>query len=234
MFCSNCGKELDNNVKFCPECGHAVIANKETDKQEQDKINSHENNTDNAENIKQPKKIIYDGLWVFIIAIGIFYAIFSPDTTSPRDPKDLECINYGNLCIATTDVKYDYTTVKTRTSGYPAYNKEWNNGWAAAQNACKTWGGRLPYMEDFVTIVDAFKNKIKLEDYKDYLSNTQINTYRIWAYSHRNDFARSGYNSKSIYDAAISIEKSGDWIITGRYDTGTAYTWNARCVKDIK
>lgn len=24
MFCSNCGKEIDDNSKFCPECGKAV------------------------------------------------------------------------------------------------------------------------------------------------------------------------------------------------------------------
>lgn len=215
MFCSNCGKELKNNVKFCSNCGNSVVTKEE---------------------IKQPRKKVYDGLGILIIAIWILSAFFhQPDTKSPREFQNLKCVNYRNLCIATTDVKYDYTSVKSRTSGYPAYNNEWNNGWAAAQNACKAWGGRLPYMEDFVTIVDAFNNnKIQLENYESYLSNTQINTYRIWAYSHHDNYARNGYNNKSIYDAALSIEKSGDNIITGHYNTGTAYTYNARCVKDIK
>lgn len=89
-------------------------------------------------------------------------------------------------------------------------------------------------MEDFPLIVGAFnENKIHLENYNSYLSNTPINTYRVWAYSHHDDYARKGYNSKNIYDAAISIDKSGDHVITGHYNTGTAYTWNARCVKDI-
>lgn len=235
MFCSNCGKEIPQDAKFCPECGHPAAAENEKNKQIQNsKTDLKENNINDIEKIKQPKKKLFNGFLILLICIGVFYAVFSPDTTTPREPKNLECINYGNLCIATTDVKYDYTAVKTRTSGYPAYNKEWNNGWAAAQNACKAWGGRLPYMEEFATIVDAYnQNKIKLEDYKTYLSNTQINTYRIWAYSHHKDFAKNGYNAKNIYDSAISIEKSGDHIITGHYDTSIAYTWNARCVKEI-
>ncbi len=233
MYCSNCGKELVDGAKFCPECGHPVAINTVSDKQlnndekqEQDK---------NVEETKQPKKNTFNGIGVLIFfIILVVYSFYTSNATAPRDPQKLECINYKNLCIATTNVKYDYTAVKTRTPGYPTYNKEWNNGWASAQKACEAWGGRLPYMEEFATIVDAYNNhKIKLEDYKDYLSSTQINTYRIWAYSHRNDFARKGYNSKSIYDAAISIEKSGDWVITGDYGTNTAYTWNARCVKDI-
>lgn len=24
MFCQNCGKQVDNNVEFCPECGYRV------------------------------------------------------------------------------------------------------------------------------------------------------------------------------------------------------------------
>ena len=169
---------------------------------------------------------------IFSFVILLFVIVKSPDLTNPRKPNELECVIHNNLCIATTDVIYDYTSVKTRTPGYPAYNKEWNNGWEAARLACKEWGGRLPNVEDFATIVDAFNhNKIRLQNYKSYLTNTPINTYRVYAYSHNDNFASHGYTSKTIYDSVTSIPKSGDWIITGNYNTGTAYTWNARCVK---
>lgn len=25
MFCTNCGKEIEGNVRFCPECGALVV-----------------------------------------------------------------------------------------------------------------------------------------------------------------------------------------------------------------
>lgn len=240
MFCSNCGKELPQNAKFCPECGSPVIINKETDEQiQEDKINSQENNIKDIEKTKQQSKkknkaiglyifIGILGVYLFLVFVGFLSEIISSDATSSHE----ECVNHNNLCIATKDIKYDYTAVKTRTSGYPAYNKEWNNGWASAQKACEAWGGRLPYMEDFVTIVDACaKNKIKLDDPGYYLSNTQINAYRVYAYSH--SAGARGYNEKSIYDTAIAIDKSADWLITGNYNTSTVYDWRARCVKDI-
>lgn len=211
MYCSNCGKELEEDVKFCSECSHKLIKNKEA-----------------SSNKLSGGKLF--GLIIFIVCV--ISGIFSEDTTTPRSPDKLECVEHKGLCIATTDVKYDYTTVKTKTYSYPGLGKEWNNGWASAQKACEAWGGRLPYMEEFSIIVDAFNNhKIDLKDYGHYLSNTQINTYRIWAYSHDSRYIKE-YNNKSIYDAAISIAKSGDHHITGQYDTSTAYTWSARCVKD--
>lgn len=123
MFCPNCGKELAEDIKFCPECGKAISIQKQPE-YKKDK------------NTKQKSKKVYDGLGLVILIICGFCALFAPDTKTPRDPQNLECINYKNLCIATTDVKYNYTAVKAKTYGYPAYGKEWNNGWASAQKAC--------------------------------------------------------------------------------------------------
>lgn len=220
MFCSNCGKEIDDKANFCQFCGSET--NTLTPQLKNNETQSRKKNS----------PIIF--FIVFIILFALFGGFREEGSRTPRNPKDLECVPYKNLCIATTDVKYDYTSVQSRDPRY--YNSKWNNGWQAAQNACKSWGGRLPYMEEFPTILEAcFDGKIKLEDNRTYLSSTEINWHRIYAFS--NSWVASTnkkYDKKNIYDYAASISKSADWKITGDYSTSEIYDWKARCVKSIK
>lgn len=70
MFCSNCGKELDNNVKFCPECGYDLQSNKSIVL----KINN-----GNIDKKKIRIILIYSGIIAFFLIIGLcIYNILSP------------------------------------------------------------------------------------------------------------------------------------------------------------
>lgn len=57
MFCSNCGNELKENAKFCPECGNKVEP-KEVTSKEQEIVNV-SNNTSKLEKINTNKVIDY-------------------------------------------------------------------------------------------------------------------------------------------------------------------------------
>lgn len=190
--------------------------------------------TAKKEELDNKNRSIGMGCLIPIVIIAILMQIFPSDDYSPQLPENLKCISFKNLCIATTDVKYDYTSVQSKDPRY--YNSTWNNGWASAQNACKAWGGRLPYMEEFPIILEAyFAKKIKLEDNRTYLSATEINWHRIYAFS--NSWVVSSdktYNKNNIYNFAVSIPKSADWNISGEYNTSTVYDFPARCVKPIK
>lgn len=232
MFCPNCGKEIKNNVNFCPSCGFAI---KQEDKELNIGKQQSQNNIQKTEETNKDNKMGAGCLLVFCL-FGLINAFF-PDDTSPRLPKDLQCVSYKNLCIATTDVKFDYTSVQSKDPRY--FNSTWNNGWAAAQNACKAWGGRLPYIEEFPTMIEAhLAKKIKLDEHANYLTSNEINWFRVYTISGGlYGFSRelSAYEGKKIYDYALAIDKSADWSITEQYyKSGTAYTWPARCVKPIK
>ena len=64
MFCSNCGKELDDGVKFCSECGQKIISQENNT----DKVRDEENNIDEIDysqinlqysNLKKNKLVAY-------------------------------------------------------------------------------------------------------------------------------------------------------------------------------
>lgn len=189
-------------------------------------------NINKKENNKTDKKVE----WITGIIVGLIILSIvgnsDAEKYSPRSPQELECVEHKGLCIATTDVKYDYTAVK---SPHPEYSKKWNNGWASAQKACKAWGGRLPYMEDFPIILDAnFERKIRLKEGGYYLTGSEINWHRVYAFSNSYISSNNTYDKKNIYDHSISISKSADWEITGDYTTSTVYNWSARCVKKVK
>lgn len=228
-YCPKCGCQVYEDDNYCTNCGTALnLANNTSPNNEkQEPVVDKNIYTNKNTGLKN------DVIWIilFIICFCLVIGYNTEDTKTPRLPKDLECVQYKDLCIATTDVKYDYTSVQSPDPRY--YNSTWNNGWASAQNACKEWGGRLPYMEEFPTILEAyFENKIKLEENRTYLSATEINWHRVYAFSNSWVVTRDKkYNKKNIYDNAISIAKSADWNITGDYSTSTVYDWAARCVK---
>lgn len=216
--CPKCGCKIFEDDNFCTSCG--------ADLSEEMSLST---KTNEKSFLKDLPFII---IFVMITSI-IMGCLNTEDTKSPRLSKDLECVQYKDLCIATTDVKYDYTSVQTPDPRY--HNSKWNNGWAAAQNACKEWGGRLPYMEEFPTILQAsFDGKIKLEENRSYLSSTEINWHRVYAFSNSWTVSRDKkYDKNNIYNHAISVAKSADWNITGDYSTSTIYDWPARCVKHL-
>lgn len=219
-YCSKCGCPISENDKFCTNCGAKLSEGQASQSPKTEKNFS-------------SKDLFFIILFGIICMPVLINGIYTEDTKTPRLPKDLKCVQYKNLCIATTDVKYDYTAVQTPDPRY--YNSKWNNGWASAQNACKAWGGRLPYMEEFPTILEAyFAGKIKLEENGDYLSLTEINWHRVYAFSNSWAISRDKkYDKNNIYDSAISIAKSADSNITGNYHTSEIYSWRARCIKPI-
>ena len=63
MFCKNCGKALEDNVKFCPECGTA------TSDQAQSTV-THTNGTVQGQP-EQKSKLVAGLLGIFIGGLGI-------------------------------------------------------------------------------------------------------------------------------------------------------------------
>lgn len=72
MFCKNCGKELEDNARFCAYCGSQI---NETEKNENDKnekidkiLEDIDKETKNKSNKKRPKRAILLGI-IVVIAI---------------------------------------------------------------------------------------------------------------------------------------------------------------------
>lgn len=65
MFCKNCGKQLEDNVKFCPDCGTAT-----SDQPEAQATVTHTNGTVQGQP-EQKSKLVAGLLGIFIGGLGI-------------------------------------------------------------------------------------------------------------------------------------------------------------------
>lgn len=139
-----------------------------------------------------------------------------------QPPEKLKCVKHKGLCIAKSDVEYkNILYFSNNYNGYE-YNKL-----EGAQRACQAWGGRLPHIEEFDTILDAnSKLKIRLKTQTKYFSDTLDDPTRddiIMTYQH--DIGLMKYLNKIIYDN----EPIG-WTYKISFMNETPY--RARCVKD--
>lgn len=71
MFCKNCGKEIDDNAKFCMYCGSTIHEeNKEENKEENDKVNKILEDINKGTKMDSNKKLLK-----IVSAIGVIVAI---------------------------------------------------------------------------------------------------------------------------------------------------------------
>ena len=69
MFCSNCGKEIDENVKFCSNCGAENII-------QSTKVNIEENKVDEKKSKNKREKNINEWVSIFLSILGLVISFF--------------------------------------------------------------------------------------------------------------------------------------------------------------
>lgn len=97
MFCKNCGKELNENSKFCDGCGQSVESKAVEQTQQGTTNNSNpfefEQSTGNIPNVRQKKKKgclpVIIGLVAIIILVGIFNSI-TPKSSASNSNSDTQ------------------------------------------------------------------------------------------------------------------------------------------------
>ena len=177
-------------------------------------------NNKNKKAVEPDKKHSSIFFWILFIFIGIglYNSIQDKIYEEPRSADVISCKNYKHLCIAEFDIKY--TAVKDNTRYY--------NGWLGAINACKAWGGRLPYTDELLVLKEAFENKIvRRSNENDYfLSGTSYNTEKVYALNlsdipHSNDITTVDKHLKPYVTEFGIIQPDPD-----------KYGFSARCVKN--
>lgn len=116
MFCQNCGKQIEDESRFCPYCG--VKNASEVEKKNQDIPDKKE------KGVRKKKK-----LPIIIIAIGILFilgiVIFSGSDPSPSSEQLISLVQNGYLG------NYDTVTIK-EILGYTDEDAKWNAGEAVS------------------------------------------------------------------------------------------------------
>ncbi len=109
MFCTKCGKEIDDDAMFCPECG-AKVGQKQSDDTAEEKLSNQEkkdSSVGNTKKKKKPFKTIIAGaiLLLALVATGAWYVYpYSFDKTELNNGgyyvskryKKISKIYYGN------------------------------------------------------------------------------------------------------------------------------------------
>ena len=179
-------------------------------------------NSDTRKNIEQYKKgpsVFFWILFVFI-GIGLYNAYQDMKYEKPKDASDIKCNNYKSLCIADYDIKY-----LAERDNSPYYN-----GLLGASNACKTWGGRLPYKSELLILKDAFNEKVikRSTETRLYLSGTSYGADRVYILN---------MTDTRFTTEIDTVEKYLKPQITPyglSKPTPDQYDFAARCVKPIK
>lgn len=110
MFCQKCGKEIEGDTKFCPNCGNQIVI------MPQQAVNDYP--TQEKPKKKKKKKWLI-GVIAAIVIIGLGIVIFSDDGISPDELIELVQNGYlGN---------YDTVTVK-EVLEYVSKNGDWKAG----------------------------------------------------------------------------------------------------------
>lgn len=117
MFCSNCGKELNSDAKFCPFCGNSlrVVADSIEETKKQEVLDISNNTLIEKTKKKKPtsKQIAFRCIWVFIwVFIGIGVVLCSINIIKQNKEKEearikatIEntLINLGNQSFGSQD-----------------------------------------------------------------------------------------------------------------------------------
>ena len=70
MFCSNCGKEIDNNAEFCPNCGSKLEVKNAEEKNTEPNMSSNEK----EDKYVRPEKVKFSERW--LLAKIVFFQYF--------------------------------------------------------------------------------------------------------------------------------------------------------------
>lgn len=154
MFCSNCGKEIDENVKFCPHCGFNFSANKETEVSPVKKEN-------NGGCLTQVFSVI--GAIIFIAVIfNIFSSDFGISSTNEGRGSSLEVteshscsLGYGSRAVCGTVVNNSSRNISYAQVEINLYDRNGNLVDSTMDNinnleANGTWKFQAPIIEDNV------------------------------------------------------------------------------------
>lgn len=181
-----------------------------------DKSNTDIKNSNNNDVIEQDKKhsSVYFWILLIIISIGLYSSVQDEKYKTPRDINAINCKNYKHLCIAEYNVKY--TAIRDNTGYY--------NGWLGAANACKNWGGRLPYKDELPILKEAFEKNVIRRSAEDsyFLSNTPYSFEQVFVLNlsgYSNDITTVSKYLKPYITEFGLIEPSPD-----------KYGYSARCV----
>lgn len=85
MFCSKCGKELTDDIKFCPECGHPVNNNQDENLSEDIK------NSINETQKKKPSGCLIAIIILFILFIFLLLISSGGDNSTSTSSKSSSC-----------------------------------------------------------------------------------------------------------------------------------------------
>lgn len=128
MFCKNCGKEIDNDSKFCIFCGFSQNTSKqETNSQNSDDIQNSENikinssvevSKDNytqtinksSKTLSTPEKVVISiivVLWVLLFLSILIISSIVENTNPSSSPNEVENKNTTKLCTNYLDSRYN-------------------------------------------------------------------------------------------------------------------------------
>lgn len=91
MYCKNCGKEIEENLAFCPGCGEKQI------KEVFDVDETHKINKAGKENKIKQKKPFYKRVWFVILMVIVVLALFGKVSNAVSKAKEFEKINWNEL-----------------------------------------------------------------------------------------------------------------------------------------
>ena len=163
MFCSNCGNEIDENVKFCPHCGFNFSTNKEAEVPAANDVNINNNpKTNNGGCLSQIFSII--GAFIFIsIIFNVFFSdLGGISSTNEGKSSSLEVteshscsLGYGARAICGTVVNNSSRNVGYAQVEINLYDKNGNLVGSTMDNinnleANGTWKFQAAIIEDNV------------------------------------------------------------------------------------
>ena len=141
MFCKNCGKEIDNNAKFCMYCGKSI---NEEDNKENDKVNKKED-TD---------KMFYSiimGVIVIVAIIAIIIAIILVSDNTVKNSNKTKEVNLREV----------YSEVLLENREYSKFiNIASDNSYIEIDTKPNNIDGDDYYFEDAWKLVKAINKKL--------------------------------------------------------------------------
>lgn len=121
MFCSNCGKEIKDNSKFCRYCGESIDSTGDEINNYSEPIiennynysNEHYTSLKKKKN-KTPLLIGIVGIFIFVIAISVLaFSIFSNKTKQTNTTIDIDNLNTSETYITESTTVEQSTTEET-------------------------------------------------------------------------------------------------------------------------
>jgi len=161
MFCTNCGKKIEDDSKFCEHCGNSIEDDlkKETSVKNENSIFSSDTQQKNPI-VQSSVKNIY--IWKWIIAIIIICIIMTLFFIyKPYQPTVREIAQDGRF------IAYDNETVLDRHTRlmWAAKDNGSDINWANAKSYCENYRGggytdwRMPTPDELEGLYDAGKSQ---------------------------------------------------------------------------